>query len=173
MGRVGRIPVCPYCHQKIETEQYKVYKNRKYHYECYLETVKTVKVAKEVKKDFFSDADYNEIQKYVIELYKTVDTVDNIKKSLKKQVDSLIEKNGYTYKGILGTLIYVHKILGKPIYDRMSLGIVSYFYDEAKEFFNDIDRANKENREKGNGETVVTRITTPDCKMKMIDIEDL
>lgn len=165
---------CSYCGKQISTAKYKTVKGKKYHYECYAEMTSKAQEVEVEKKINFSGEAYQKLINYIVELYSVKSIPQKVLKSTAQQeVERIMGTYGYSYEGIYNSLVYYHHILGNDIYGRVSIGIVPYIYDEAKEFFNDIDRANKENQGKGNGETVVAKIATPDCKMKMIDIEDL
>ena len=56
-------------------------------------------------------------------------------------------KQGRTYSGMQGTLYYFYELMGNAVsYESMtSLGIIDYVYDEAKRYFEEIDRVNQYN----------------------------
>ena len=174
MAKVGRPPICARCHKKIESAQYKTHKGKKYHYECFMEIAEEEKAVEQAKKKAFSDPVYDKLIDYIVELYRQTDTKGWLEKTAKEQVKRMVEQNGYSYQGMMNTLKYVHEILHKPVYERLSIGLVPYYYENAQKFFKNIAEANKGNAMKDSkGVVVVAKIVTPDCKMKMIDIEDL
>src|SRR5690606_23295643 len=52
-----------------------------------------------------------------------------------KQIREFQEQRNYTLKGIELTLRYFHEVKEEPVMKGTGIGIVEYFYDEAKEYY--------------------------------------
>ena len=66
--------------------------------------------------------------------------------SIRKQINKMVEQNGFSYSGIHGTLKYWYVIKGNKIDRENPVGIVPYIYDQAREFYKQkaqIAQANK------------------------------
>ena len=67
---------------------------------------------------------------------------------------------GYTYSGMLGTLMYWYEVRGGVLEKANGgVGIVPYKYDEAKEYYLKIQQANQINANIKGFKTKVTEIT--------------
>lgn len=161
---------CAFCGQEIEGTKYKTISRKHYHYECYNKMVEAAKEADKNKQAASFDKSYTNLVKYILQLYGLKELPPNIC----NQINDFIDKNGYTYYGILETLLYFHKILNKPPFDRPTIGIVLWYYEEAKQFYKNMEEINKANQDRDiTSNVVITNIKEPNYKMKTINIDDL
>lgn len=79
--------------------------------------------------------------------------------NIQKQIQKMIEQNGYTYSGIHGTLRYWYIVKGEPIYKDNPVGIVPYKYEEAKEFYKLKQQLKQKNQEALSQTTAIKYIT--------------
>lgn len=166
---------CSYCGKQITTAKYKTVKGKKYHYECYAEMTSKAKEVEVEKKINFSGEAYQKLINYIVELYSVKPIHQKVLKSTAQQeVERIINTCGYSYEGIYNSLVYYHHILGNDIYERVSIGIVPYIYDEAQEFFKNMKDVNEANdSRKIDNKKVVVKANQPDCKLSMIDVGEL
>lgn len=77
--------------------------------------------------------DRNELIDYIYALFgiDTTVTIKNLYKTIKDYVEDL----NYTYKGIQDTLIFYYKVLNNPVPDKVSIGIVPYYYKKAQDYY--------------------------------------
>lgn len=165
---------CSYCGKQISTAKYKTVKGKKYHYECYAQMTQEQNQEKAAIKESFSDDTYQKLLDYIADLYSEISSVKDAKRLASQQIEQLVNNYGYSYQGIQKTLIYFHEILGNPCYERVSIMIVPYYYDEAKEFYQSMYDVNEANSGKEvSKKKVVVRASQPDCKLSMIDVGEL
>lgn len=165
---------CSYCGKQISTAKYKTVKGKKYHYECYAQMTQEQNQEKAARKESFSDDTYQKLLDYIADLYSEISPVKDTKRLASQQIEQLVNNYGYSYQGIQKTLIYFHEILGNPCYERVSIMIVPYYYDEAKEFYQSMYDVNEANSGKEvSKKKVVVRASQPDCKLETVNIEEL
>ncbi|MEG2786442.1 MAG: hypothetical protein RR942_01385 [Romboutsia sp.] len=75
--------------------------------------------------------EYKELISYVCELYR----VTKPSMLIVKQVKDFKDKYNFTNIGIQYTLKYYHEILNKSVMDDKGIGIVPYYYDQAKYYY--------------------------------------
>ena len=88
---------------------------------------------------------------------------------IQKQIQKMIEQNGYTYSGIHGTLRYWYIIKSEPLYKENPVGIVPYAYEEAKNFYKlkqQLKVKNQEMLQKATLDTKYITIKKPIIKQK-------
>ena len=166
---------CSYCGKQISTAKYKTVKGKKYHYECYAEMTSKAQEVEVEKKINFSGEAYQKLVNYIVELYSVKSIPQKVLKSTAQQeVERIVGTYGYSYEGIYNSLVYYHHILVNDIYERVSIGIVPYIYDEAQEFFKDMKDVNEANDSRRvENKKVVVKANQPDCGLSMIDMEKL
>jgi phosphoglycerate-specific signal transduction histidine kinase len=124
---MARKATCPKCDQVIEHNQnFKSYKNKKYHVECY----------KKLVDDLYNVSQNNQNSKQ--ELYEYICKLFNIQEItslMKIQLDKYYTDYNFTYDGMLYTLKYFFDILENDITKAEGIGIIPYMYQEAKEFY--------------------------------------
>ena len=99
-----------------------------------------------------------------------------INAKIAKQIKDFREEHGYTYSGILGTLIYWFEVQGGSAeLSNGGIGIVPYKYDEAKKYYQTIDNANILNKDIKNYKTKYIEITieAPQREPKKIKLFNL
>lgn len=151
---------CPACGQSFDRDVMEsvAYGGRFYHKQCY-------KMAVEDKDKLYA---------YLRELFG-----QNLNMALvNKQIKGFIEDQGYTYSGIMGTLVYAFDVKGLDKGKSRGVGIVPYLYNEARDYYMKIAVAKQQNENveiKKITETV--EIVSPQCKptrnYRPIDIEKI
>ena len=124
---MARHATCPRCNQIIEVkENFKVYKNKKYHIKCYKELVD------ELYNKSKNDQDSKqELYEYICKLFN----LKEITPLIKIQLDKYYTEYEFTYDGMLYTLQYFYGIMENDINKCEGIGIIPYVYQEAKEFY--------------------------------------
>ena len=103
-----------------------------------------------------NEQDYDALINYIEKLLGN--NAINIK--IAKQIKDYREQYGYTYSGILGTLIYWFEIQGGSAeLANGGIGIVPYKYEEAKKYYQAINNANILNKDIKNHQTKYIEIT--------------
>lgn len=120
---LGQMVKCALCGNKLDKSTGIRYKDKNYHPECY-------EINKE-KEDLYT---------YICELFCLKAPGPRNFQYIKR----FKENNGYTYKGMLYTLKYFYEVK-KSNKDKAnnSIGIIPYVYDEAKEYYSNLDFKNK------------------------------
>ena len=113
---------CPACGTMNDKENTKAISNKYYCIEC--GDIREKKIEK--NKD-----GWDELFDYVCELYN-IKTLTGI---MFKQVKDYRNINNYTNKGMLLTLKYYYETLENEVKEDTGLGIVTYFYEEAKKHY--------------------------------------
>lgn len=114
----GRIVKCAYCGLGVPKDEAKRHKDKNYHSECLKEQI-----------------DKEELTNFICRLFSLKAPGPRIY----AQIKSYLEKNNYTYKGILQALQFFYEIQ-KHSTDKSNqgIGIVPYVYDAAQEYYNNI-----------------------------------
>ena len=89
-----------------------------------------------------SELDYESLVNYIEQLFGT----DYVTARVAKQIKDFRETYNYTYQGMLGTLVYWYEVK-KATIDKANggIGIIPYIYDQAREYYSKITRANELN----------------------------
>lgn len=78
------------------------------------------------------EKDYNNLEKYIKQLFKT----DRVNTKTKKQIRDFKQEFGYTYTGILKTLYWWYEIKGHTTeLAKDGIGIVPYIYEDAEKYY--------------------------------------
>lgn len=102
------------------------------------------------------EKDYDALADYIEKLFG----VGYISAKIAKQIKDMRTTYGYTYSGMLGTLMYWYEVRGGVLEKANGgVGIVPYKYDEAKEYYLKIQQANQINANVKGFKTKVTEIT--------------
>lgn len=89
-----------------------------------------------------NELDYEALVDYIEKLFG----IGYVSAKVAKQIKDFREQYGYTYSGILGTLIYWYEVKGATLeMANGGIGIVPYVYDQAKEYYAKIDEINSIN----------------------------
>lgn len=124
---IARATKCPICDVSFDRdkEEHVHYGGRYYHKECYRNAIE----------------DKDKLYAYLKELYGT-----NLNMALvNKQIKGMIDDQGYTYSGILGTMVYAFEIKNLDKTRSRGVGIVPYLYVEARNHFMKIALAKQVN----------------------------
>lgn len=91
-----------------------------------------------------NELDYDTLVEYIEKLFGT----EYVTARVAKQIKDFRETYNYTYQGMLGTLIYWYEVKQATL-DKANggIGIIPYIYDQAKEYYQTIDRTNNLNAE--------------------------
>lgn len=76
---------------------------------------------------------------YIAKLYK----IDYPTGFMLKQIDDFHKKRGYSYKSMLGTLMFIYEVENRQVKDGTGLGLIPFFYDKAKNYYSYLDKAKK------------------------------
>lgn len=148
MGKVK----CPICNEYFDKEKIENIKinNRYLHINCYNNT--------------------NEGQRIQLENYiKKLMKIEKISPLIKKQIDNFYQEKQYSYKSILFTLKYFYEIKKGDITKAKGIGIVDYVYEEAKNFYKNIEEIKKKNQNiliNNNSKIINIEINSPKQKIK-------
>lgn len=91
--------------------------------------------------------DQEKFEEYVIQLLE----IEYIEPRIRAQINKYIKERGYTYSGMLKALIYYYDIKGNSkemARKYKSLGLLPYFYDDAKRYYYEIWAAKQRNEGK-------------------------
>lgn len=89
-------------------------------------------------------SDYDKLFEYIMQLYDESFVDPAKQKSIKNMIDSY----GFTHSGIHGTLVYIYEIKKMKPQESNYLGIVPYYYNKAKEYYEELKRIQQINSEK-------------------------
>lgn len=119
---------CPFCDKSFNREEtdYIHYKNRYWHVECY--------------KEKFPDEEEKQL---LIDYIKKLFNIEKLTPLIYKQIKDFVEEYKYTYSGMRGTLVYSYEIRKLDIGKARGIGIIPYNYEEAKNYFINIEEENK------------------------------
>lgn len=102
------------------------------------------------------------LENFICELFK----VDYVPPNIQKQIKDF-RSLGYTYEGIYYSLFYFHKTKKNPV-KRKSIGIVSFIYEEANTYYEQIKKRISEDKNKNKEiltqEVNVIRLKIPNQK---------
>jgi hypothetical protein len=89
-----------------------------------------------------NELDYEALINYIEKLFG----IGYVSAKVAKQIKDFKEQYGYTYSGILGTLVYWYEVKGATLeMANGGIGIVPYVYEQAKEYYAKINEANNIN----------------------------
>ena len=136
--------ICSLCNKPITCTEYKTRKRKRYHNECFAELIDKAESQSQQKASGLKNNDKDDLIQYICSLYG----ISEIPYAIDRQIDNYINQMGYTYSGIQKTLYYFYELEGnKPDSHTSTIGIVPYIYDEAKEFFQSLHKANESNED--------------------------
>lgn len=124
---MARLVKCFYCQKYFdrEKEEAVLHSARRYaHKECH-----DLYSAKKTQEEL----DYEALEQYIKKLFKE----SYVSAQIKKQIKDYRNEYGYTYSGILKTLIYWYEIKENSIEDKSQYGIaiVPYIYKQASDYY--------------------------------------
>ena len=102
------------------------------------------------------EKDYEDLVNYIEKLFG----IGYVSAKVAKQIRDYRLQYGYSYSGILGTLVYWYEVKQAPL-DKANggIGIVPYIYDQAKEYYTKINTANTINADIKNYRSKIIEIT--------------
>lgn len=162
---------CPGCEESfhreglVEGEDFVYIKKRYWHKKCYEKTLSTITEDQEIVK---------ELEAYICQVFQ----IDYVHAKIRRQINDMIAKYGYSYSGILGTLRYWFEIKRNPVdAAKGGIGIVPYVYEDAKRYFQNLFQAQERNRDTELDSAVSAIITikihSPIPKRKQVKAFDL
>lgn len=158
---------CPICDLSFDrnAEEYVQVGRRYAHKACHENAQKKISAEQKALAD---------LENYIMAMFKETYVNPRIRQQLKR----MVEKYGYSYTGILKTLIYFFEIKGNSIEKANGgIGIVPYVYNDAREYYFRLHEAQKKNEDKEvknyvkQGKEVV--IKPPQRKPKQIKLFNL
>ena len=119
---MARKVICQKCRQLFDRSQEEFEKNSKgyYHKKCFEE----LGAQKQTSE-----------RKQMLDLLESWAPKKNNYPLIQKQLKQYIEEFGYTDSGLLGTLLYVHKVKGIKFDAKRGVAILPYFYNEARQYY--------------------------------------
>ncbi|MFS0643770.1 hypothetical protein [Siminovitchia sp. 179-K 8D1 HS] len=153
---------CPHCNETLDRniEPFVTHNKRYYHKTCF--------------ESFNQRATHRkELIDYICELYNIPAPTGFMLKQIKEFEDT----HGYTLKGMEMTLRYFHEIKQEPVLKGAGIGIVEYFYNEARDYYTNLSKIRESNSKVNydNNEEIIY-IKPPkhkSRKLKQIDIGGL
>ena len=105
---------------------------------------KTEKIPKAELKEGLSDEEYREKRDYY-DYIKQLLGVDKLTAKIYTISERDKERFDWTWRGMKDTLVYLHDIKEKVLSGDI-VGIVSYYYDEAQAFYEDVKKVEENNK---------------------------
>lgn len=136
---MARYVTCVYCQKKFDRDKYpfvQVSARRYAHKECALS---------EEQKKSKEEKDKEELEQYIMELFK----VSYIDARVRKQIKQYVDEYNFSYSGIRKALIYFFEIKGNSIEKANGgIGIVPYVYKRAYDYYLALWQAQQKNEDK-------------------------
>ena len=134
---------CALCKTPIQGTDYKTHKRKRYHHGCHAKLVDKAEAHDGKKAGGIKKGDLDALEKYICELYK----IEKLPASVAYQIESYVNRHGYSYSGIQGALYYFYELEGNsPGSHGATIGIVPHVYDEAEAFFRSLRDAAESNK---------------------------
>lgn len=189
----GRKRKCVCCGEPIEEFEPSVpYKNRYAHERCFNVAVKAIHVDKKQKliekaedkkkpdskpkpkaelKDGMTEEEYKKKKAYYDYLRSLIGD-ENMGAKVYVCSERLIAQHNFTFESMHNTLIYLYEILGREVSGDV-VGIIPFYHDEAKKYYEELKRIEEENKTIDVGEMYhqsVVVIKNPRRSVQQIDI---
>lgn len=158
---MARLKTCPYCGESIPKDSPNIpYKGRTYHKKCFDKYTKEIKQKKDKElskktkkgrkakpkvelKNGLSEDEYAEKKKYFDYLRQLTD--NDLSAKVYALTEDYIKKYNFTYTKMYKTLYYLKEIKQKDLTGDI-VGIIPYYYSEAENYYNEIDKIGEENK---------------------------
>ena len=153
---------CNICKRKLTGyNDYVIKNNKKICKDC---------VAKQGKEKTEEEKEKEELYEYLKLLFQKTTIPESWNVFIEKQ-----RKNGKTYSGMQGSLYYFYELKGNAVsYENSAIGIIEYIYDEAKDYFRELNQVNEKNSKfVSQSQTRFYETTMPKDKKIKIDIGGL
>ena len=135
---------CAKCGQSIIPASSAVaFRSKSYHQACFAKVKEEAKNKNNKKAALVNDPAQQQLAEYICKLF----CLSDLSLMLRKQLDDLHNKHGYSWQNIQLAIRYWFE-LGEGAEEEpehLSFGIIPYIYDEAMQFFKDVEAANKFN----------------------------
>lgn len=187
---------CVLCNTYIENPADEVpLKNRYVHKTCFNASLKAIKKDKDKRlseksktskaktkstakpkaelKEAVSEEEYAEKKQYYQYLRMLID--GELTAKVYALSDQYISRYNFTFKEMYQTLVYLHEIVEKELISDV-VGLIPYYYDQAKEYFKSIDRIEEANKDIDVSDMYkekIIKIQPKKRKIKQIDIESI
>lgn len=164
----GRKKTCVCCGGQIEDfESFVPYKNRYAHERCFNVAVKAIQIDKKEKieekakekkktgpkakpkselKDGMSEEEYQKKKAYYDYLRGIIGD-ENMTTKVYAVSEHYIDKKGFTFELMHQTLVYLKEILERKDLVGDVVGLIPYYYDDAKKYYADLDRIEQANKD--------------------------
>jgi hypothetical protein len=160
--------ICPYCNEKFDrdTEPFVQINARRYaHKEC------ADKYGEQKTQD---ELDLEKLEKYIMRLFG-----DNyINAKIRKQLRDYKKDYGYSYSGMLKSLIYWYEVKDEDIEKaNHGIGIIPYIYDTARQYYYNLYLIKLSNEDRDINDfqqkEKIIEIFSPEIQRKKIRLFDL
>ena len=157
---------CYFCNEIIDSPSEETpYKKRYCHTRCFNSYLKAIKKDKDEKlveksksktktksaskpkaelKDVVSEEEYADKKQYYQYLRELIN--DELSAKVYALSDQYISRYNFTFKEMYQTLVYLHEIVEKELIGDI-VGVIPYYYDQAKDYFASIDRIEEANKD--------------------------
>lgn len=128
---------CPKCGQSFyrDQEPFVFYKNRYWHESCYQQSQ---------QEQQEKDKDLENLNTYICQLLN----IEFVSPRIQRQIKSFVTEYNFTYTGIQKTLEYFFEIKKNSLAkSNGGIGIVPYVYNEARDYYEQIFRAQQINQQ--------------------------
>lgn len=155
---------CVICGESITDGQGVPYKGRFAHPNCFniaIKTLQTDKAERLIQKEkpektktkkanaelkmSLTEEEYQDKKQYYSYI-KDLIQEDQLSAKVYVLTDEYIKKYGFTFKGLYLTLVYLKEILEKELTGDV-VGILPYYYEEAKQYYTTIEKISAENKD--------------------------
>lgn len=157
--KYARAVKCPHCEKQLDrnTEPFVEHSKRYFHEKCF------------EYRDIRAKA-RAELIEYICYIHK----IDKPSGFIVRQIKNFEDINGYTTRGMLTTLRYVHEIQGLPVKGH-GIGIIESFYEQAVRHYTNLFKVRDENAKINydNKEKIIYTSPPKKREKKIIDIGGL
>lgn len=158
---MARLSTCKGCGKQLKPEEKHIHSSKSYCEKCYEKIIR-------------DSEEYKQLIKFICENYN----IEIPTGLMLKQIKEYKNDYSYTYGGIIYTLWYVKEILNKEFIVTYGVSLVKYYYNEAKEYYEQQEKV-KQSMEIYNKAEIKTKIVKINKNNKpiktnsLINLEDL
>ena len=164
--------ICSVCKQRFDRDKVQAVKTgaRRYaHYRCKQDGELVPLSKQEIDEDLI------ELENYIKKLLKE----DFINAKVRKQIKDFQQQYGYSYSGMLKSLIYFYEVKGNSTEKANGgIGIVPFVYKDAYNYYYDLFLAKQQNKEKDvktithKVKEIIIKLPTVNIPKKLFDLDD-
>lgn len=164
--------ICSVCKQRFDRDKVQAVKTgaRRYaHYRCKQDGELVPLPKQEIDEDLI------ELENYIKKLLKE----DFINAKVRKQIKDFQQQYGYSYSGMLKSLIYFYEVKGNSTEKANGgIGIVPFVYKDAYNYYYDLFLAKQQNKEKDvktithKVKEIIIKLPTVNIPKKLFDLDD-